>query len=870
MHPVLHITTWFLSIAIFLGLSVFLTSGITTARLDACVVTAEDSASEQIQQDGLFGGLLGGKCPIRFVSTDLSLPQELGITSTPTFSGVTLSSLETGQPQTIGVDEQGRLVAHEPFINTDEQTLTLVNRKLSISRGNTIDLPNGLQELALADRRLAILGGNEVELPNDIQELSLDGMDLAVSGSNKITFPKSSGSQTGWLSSDDYKTFAAKQPALTFSSDFLQSGTTVSLALTFGAGLERTGNALTNTLSTGLGTTQTIFGGLDAGGSLTLQSTAAATKGNILLNPDGGNVGIGTTSPEGLLELSGSIGVAQLWTRSSDDGTSAYARFRKSRAGLVVQNNDELGWMDFLGHDGNSYKRAALILSQVDGEPGVGDMPGRLTFWTTPDGSSTAQERLRITSSGNVGIGTTAPVQKLHVFGGTGEHAQVRVQRSDNTKQATFALIPAGTFSPSNVQWNMGLHANTNTFQLSVYDGSTTVYPFNVLNTGNVGIGVTNPAYKLDVAGDINTTGDIRKNGTLYNNPDYVFEPDYDLMSISDLKTYVAENKHLPNVPSSEDVKRDGVKLFEQTRLNLEKTEEAYLYIFDLDDRVSSLSLSLAPLTTDLSALKTQVSSQTLTVSATSGFQGYQPDEESIRKLAAVLEGIELDATTGAWEVRQEVHFWEKLVSNAQTLFKKAVTFMAEAIFEKPVQFLARVTFGKRPVYEDRDIAGIATIKQGRQDVRIVFDEVVNAEPIVQVTPVDHDASFFVTDVSIGGFTISLTAPADRDIRFNWFVVNVKDPNTFESKTSPRPDKPDETAEAKTSESKSDSETEDDAEGLADDRKDSPDWEGFIIDDSREFGSTGDHDGTNDSSDDLDTIAETEEETEIPSPERQP
>ncbi|HRN71024.1 MAG TPA: hypothetical protein PLS49_07640, partial [Candidatus Woesebacteria bacterium] len=101
------------------------------------------------------------------------------------------------------------------------------------------------------------------------------------------------------------------------------------------------------------------------------------------------------------------------------------------------------------------------------------------------------------------------------------------------------------------------------------------------ISNGNVGIGTTNPAYKLDVNGDINTTGDIRKNGAAYNNPDYVFEPDYDLMSLSDLKSFVSINKHLPGVPSSEDVKRDGVKLFEQTRLNLEKTEEAYLYLFD-------------------------------------------------------------------------------------------------------------------------------------------------------------------------------------------------------------------------------------------------------------------------------------------------
>jgi hypothetical protein len=45
------------------------------------------------------------------------------------------------------------------------------------------------------------------------------------------------------------------------------------------------------------------------------------------------------------------------------------------------------------------------------------DMPGRITFWTTPDNSGTLQERMRITNNGNVGIGTTTPGAKLEVTG---------------------------------------------------------------------------------------------------------------------------------------------------------------------------------------------------------------------------------------------------------------------------------------------------------------------------------------------------------------------------------------------------------------------------------------------------------------------
>ena len=51
----------------------------------------------------------------------------------------------------------------------------------------------------------------------------------------------------------------------------------------------------------------------------------------------------------------------------------------------------------------------------VDGTPGANDMPGRIEFHTTSDGSAGATERLRITSAGLVGINVTSPTNTLHV-----------------------------------------------------------------------------------------------------------------------------------------------------------------------------------------------------------------------------------------------------------------------------------------------------------------------------------------------------------------------------------------------------------------------------------------------------------------------
>jgi len=67
-----------------------------------------------------------------------------------------------------------------------------------------------------------------------------------------------------------------------------------------------------------------------------------------------------------------------------------------------VADNDALGWIVFQGSDGTDFKRAAWIKGEVDGSPASNDMPGALTFATTPPGTSLPRERLRITSDGTI------------------------------------------------------------------------------------------------------------------------------------------------------------------------------------------------------------------------------------------------------------------------------------------------------------------------------------------------------------------------------------------------------------------------------------------------------------------------------------
>jgi hypothetical protein len=78
----------------------------------------------------------------------------------------------------------------------------------------------------------------------------------------------------------------------------------------------------------------------------------------------------------------------------------------------VVAADDGLGKLSFQGADGTDFVEAASVRGYVDGTPGANDMPGRLSFWTTADGSATPTERARITSAGlfqfNSGFGSVA------------------------------------------------------------------------------------------------------------------------------------------------------------------------------------------------------------------------------------------------------------------------------------------------------------------------------------------------------------------------------------------------------------------------------------------------------------------------------
>jgi hypothetical protein len=133
----------------------------------------------------------------------------------------------------------------------------------------------------------------------------------------------------------------------------------------------------------------------------------------------------------------------------------------------IVEQNDELGVIRFNGADGtDSDSTGAEIRCLVDGTPGANDMPGRLVFSTTADGASSPTERMRIASTGNVGIGVSpGSTIRLHVKGSDATSSNFALYVVDSADAANFyvrndGVVNTGTSTNSPYNFTTATAAN--------------------------------------------------------------------------------------------------------------------------------------------------------------------------------------------------------------------------------------------------------------------------------------------------------------------------------------------------------------------------------------------------------------------------
>lgn len=295
-----------------------------------------------------------------------------------------------------------------------------------------------------------------------------------------------------------------------------------------------------------------------------------------------GKLGLGTASPAAKLQVQ-STGISALIGSDVSAGTLTNSTRKFARVGVphylnaeepvagFVFDSDQFGNIVWIGGGSNQFNTSTEIRFAT-------------ASTTTNLGTNNVDNvKMVINSSGNIGIGTPSPKQKLHVEGRV--HLGVHESGSGAWYQST-----------SGSNWFAGLNGSN---KWRVYkDGNKLVIDEN----GNVGIGTEDPISKLSVNGGIRAK-EVKVLAEI-SVPDYVFEPDFDLRTLKETKEYITKNKHLPEIPSATEIGKNGFDLGDMNMRLLKKIEELTLYQIDLLEKLEKQNNRLLEVEKELQSIK--------------------------------------------------------------------------------------------------------------------------------------------------------------------------------------------------------------------------------------------------------------------------
>jgi hypothetical protein len=295
-----------------------------------------------------------------------------------------------------------------------------------------------------------------------------------------------------------------------------------------------------------------------------------------------GQLGVGTNAPTAQLHTTAGVrfqGISQDNTQNRIMAQDANGNVVWRDASTLVAPPPSNAW-NLLGNAGTN--PANDFVGTTDNQ--------RLVFRTNNT------EKMTITPTGQVGIETSTPNANLS-FGATTPNTN-RLYLWDGTNNDKFGFgIQGNTLQIYSGAASALTPLGTN-ITFGNYDG-TTFIEYMRLKNGNLGIGTSldnNPNnYKLAVNGTIGAKAiNIENTSTTW--PDYVFEKEYNLKTIQELESFINENKHLPNVPSAQEVNEKGVNVVNMDAALLEKIEELSLYIIEQNKKIEQQNARLQAL----------------------------------------------------------------------------------------------------------------------------------------------------------------------------------------------------------------------------------------------------------------------------------
>ncbi|WP_051951282.1 hypothetical protein [Flavobacterium sp. ASV13] len=271
------------------------------------------------------------------------------------------------------------------------------------------------------------------------------------------------------------------------------------------------------------------------------------------------NIGIGTSTPSTKLDVLGTVKI-----QSSNSNYDENLRLLPS----LTSDYSSIALGAVNGSAGTGIGQWTLIRY-----PAVNNYMFSLRYNST--------DFLNILNNGNVGIGNNAPNAKFHVNGGDIiiNNNGSGILRGDNYNYGSGGAIKVNSsnnVSEQYIQLGRGLSGT------GAFSPHLTV----MSNSGYVGIGITNPTNKLDVNGTIHSKEvKVDMNGW----SDFVFKKDYVLPTLQEVEKHITEKGHLENIPSEEEVLKNGINLGEMNSKLLQKIEELTLYMIEQNKTIEEL-----------------------------------------------------------------------------------------------------------------------------------------------------------------------------------------------------------------------------------------------------------------------------------------
>ncbi|SDP94757.1 hypothetical protein SAMN05428975_3990 [Mucilaginibacter sp. OK268] len=320
------------------------------------------------------------------------------------------------------------------------------------------------------------------------------------------------------------------------------------------------------------------------------------TNGANTITSTTNSIGIGTTTPQSLLHISGT----GTFINQSSQFDSKSLIIQSNNGGRGLANGAQLEFVIPANTDGTNPWGQARIIT-VAGNSNTGDATGKMILGTrrmfNKIGAGATWyygDDITIDGGGKVGIGTTIPNTPLDINGAF---------CGGNTNLDGFNTGFLANSSKILIGWNRTQGAGETDFIAN--QGAGTVGGFAFYNHDNnnsekqlmwltgdgrlmVGLSTGNTGNnKLAVGGGIIAEAVTVK--LQANWPDYVFKKDYQLPSLQEVKAYIDQNQHLPEIPSEQQIAKDGLNLGEMNKLLMKKMEEMTLYMIEAKEEINEL-----------------------------------------------------------------------------------------------------------------------------------------------------------------------------------------------------------------------------------------------------------------------------------------